>query len=80
MRRSLFPVVVAFAGLSCRDPRAEANIAQAMMDVGTSITQMQQDFGDLYNQVDSLRGVVARQDTIISRLANLAGLPLPPRY
>jgi hypothetical protein len=64
---------------SCRDPRAEANIAQAMMDVGTQITSMQQDYALLQWQVDSLRQVVARQDTIIGRLASMAGLPLPQR-
>ena len=64
---------------ACRDPRAEANIAQAMTDVGTEINSMQQDYALLQSQVDSLRLVVARQDTIITRLANLANLPLPPR-
>jgi len=63
----------------CRDPRAEANIAQAMTEVGTTLTMIQQDYGMLQSEVDSLRQVVARQDTIISRLASLAGLPLPPR-
>jgi hypothetical protein len=65
--------------LSCRDPRAEANIAQAMTDVGTQLTAMQQDYAILQSQVDSLRGVVARQDTIIGRLASMAGLPYSPR-
>jgi hypothetical protein len=65
--------------LSCRDPRAEANIAQAMTDVGTQITAMQQDYAILQSQVDSLRGVVVRQDTIIGRLASMAGLPYTPR-
>ena len=64
---------------SCRDPRAEANIAQAMTEVGTTLTLVQQDYALLQSQVDSLRTVVARQDTIISRLASLAGLPIPPR-
>ena len=64
---------------ACRDPRAEANIAQAMTDVGTQITAMQQDYALLQGQVDSLRGVVARQDTIIGRLASMAGLPIAPR-
>jgi hypothetical protein len=63
----------------CRDPRAEANIAQAMTEVGTTLTLIQQDYGMLQSEVDSLRQVVARQDTIIARLASLAGLPLPPR-
>lgn len=79
MRRLLFLPVVAFAGLSCRDPRAEANIAQAMMEVGTTLSQVQQDLSQLNYTLDSLRGVVARQDTIISRLANLAGMPIPQR-
>lgn len=60
---------------SCRDPRAEANIAQAMTEVGTTISQMQQDYGLLQSEVDSLRQVVAKQDTIIRRLSTLAGLP-----
>jgi hypothetical protein len=64
---------------SCRDPRAEANIAQAMTDVGTTINTLQQDQATLQWQVDSLRQVVARQDTIIGRLATLAGLPVSPR-
>ena len=63
----------------CRDPRAEANIAQAMVDVGTQITAMQQDYAALQGEVDSLRTVVARQDTIIGRLASMAGLPITPR-
>lgn len=77
MRRSA-AFFALLAGLSCRDPRAEANIAQAMMDVGTTLTELRQDLGDLHNQVDSLKEVAAKQDTVIRRLANLAGLPLPP--
>jgi hypothetical protein len=78
MRRTLVFLSLA-ASLSCRDPRAEANIAQAMMDVGTTITQVQQDLGDLHNQVDSLKEVAARQDTVIRKLAEIAGVPVPRR-
>jgi hypothetical protein len=75
MRR--YAVLFALAGaLSCRDPRAEANVAQAMIDVGTEISSLRQDYAVLESQVDSLQGVVARQDTIITRLASMAGLPL----
>jgi hypothetical protein len=77
--RKRFVVFIALLTLSCRDPRAEANIAQAMTDVGTQLTAMQQDYAILQSQVDSLRGVVARQDTIIGRLASMAGLPYSPR-
>lgn len=78
MRRlSIILALVTVAG--CRDPRAEANIAQAMTEVGTTLTLVQQDYGLLQSQVDSLSGVVARQDTIIRQLASLAGLPIPQR-
>jgi len=50
-----------------------------MVQVGTEISAMRQDYALLQNQVDSLRGVVARQDTLISRLAAAANVPLPAR-
>jgi hypothetical protein len=77
--RQAFAVVLLIVLASCRDPRAEANIAQAMMDVGTTISTMQQDYAMLQSEVDSLRQIVARQDTAIVRLASFVGFPLPPR-
>jgi hypothetical protein len=64
---------------SCRDPRAEANIAEAMVQVGTEISAIRQDMAVLQMQVDSLRSVVARQDTLITRLATVANVPVAPR-
>jgi len=78
MRNALL-LAAALLLTSCRDPRAEANIAQAMTDVGTQLSAMQQDYAVLQGQVDSLRGAVARQDTIIGRLASMAGLPITRR-
>ena len=77
--RSLLGALLLVGVAGCRDPRAEANIAQAMTEVGTTLTLIQQDYSFLQNEVDSLRQVVARQDTTITRLAALAGLPLQPR-
>lgn len=77
--RSLLGALLLVVVTGCRDPRAEANIAQAMTEVGTTLTLIQQDYSFLQNEVDSLRQVVARQDTIITRLAALAGLPIQPR-
>ena len=67
-------LMAALAG--CRDPRADANIAQAMVDAETAITLVQQEQAILQDQVDSLRQVVAYQDTIIRRLATHTGLPM----
>jgi hypothetical protein len=63
----------------CRDPRVDANIAEALTQVGTQMTSFQQDVALLQEQIDSLRQIVARQDTIIARLANASGVPLPQR-
>jgi hypothetical protein len=78
MRRALLSVGL-LSLASCRDPRAEANIAEAMTQVGTQMSAMQQDYALLQEQVDSLRTVVARQDTLITRLATLTNMPLPQR-
>ena len=72
-------ILIALAAAACRDPRAEANIAEAMTEVGTTLNAMQQDYAILQFQIDSLRQVVARQDTIIVRLAGMAGVPYSPR-
>lgn len=77
--RILAAVVPPLLVNSCRDPRAEANIAEAMIQVGTEMSAMRQDYAVLQNQVDSLRTVVARQDSLLAKLATLANVPLPQR-
>jgi hypothetical protein len=77
--RSLGVLLVGLLLSSCRDPRAEANIAEAMIQVGTEMSALRQDYAVLQTQVDSLRGVVARQDTLLTRLATMANVPLPPK-
>ena len=64
---------------SCRDPRADANVAQAMMEAGAQITMLQQDQSIMQSQLDSLMQVVAWQDTILRRLASHTGLPMASR-
>jgi hypothetical protein len=59
--------------------RAEANMAEAMNQLGVELTTIQQDYAILQQQVDSLGTVVARQDTLIRQLANLAGVATPQR-
>jgi len=77
--RSICVILATLLLSSCRDPRAEANIAEAMVQVGTEMSAMHQDYAVLQNQVDSLRMVVARQDTLLTKLATLANVPLPQR-
>lgn len=77
--RPLFVLLLCVLLTSCRDPRAEANIAEAMIQVGTEMSALRQDLAALQSEVDSLHSVVARQDTVISRLAAAANVPLPAR-
>jgi hypothetical protein len=61
-----------------RNPAADAATAQALTEIADQLGALQQDNAALQNQVDSLRVVVARQDTVLRRLANLAGVPMAP--
>jgi hypothetical protein len=72
-------VLIASAPTAClRNPAADAATAQALTEIGDQLGAIQQDNAALQNQVDSLRAVVARQDTVVRRLANLAGVPMAP--
>lgn len=72
------PVILVLVFTSCQSPRAQANMAEAVMDMGTAVQNMQQDLQDASERIDSLRGVVAYQDTLIERLATLTHVPWPP--
>jgi len=76
MRKAFSFVAAALLVSGCRNMRAEANMAEAMIQVGNQISGMQQDYSALQFTVDSLRQVVARQDTLINRLASLTGMPM----
>lgn len=59
-------------------PGSDAAQGQAMMDLAETLNQIRDQSAGLQDQVDSLREVVLRQDTIIRQLAVNAGVPLPP--
>jgi len=60
---------------ACANPRAEANVAQALNDAANEIAGLKNDLGVVQTQLDSLRGVVAKQDTVIGRLAEVNHIP-----
>lgn len=61
-----------------RNPAADAATAQALTEIADQLGALQQDNAALQTQVDSLRTVVARQDTVLRRLANMAGVSITP--
>ena len=58
---------------------ANATLGQSVVELGDAISALRQDNAVIQEQLDSLRLEVARQDTVIRQLANLAGVPLPAR-
>jgi hypothetical protein len=86
-RRAVAALTVA-AGLAvtaCGDgggglpsPRGDISTGQALLDIGDLVVQLREENAGLQAQIDSLRDVVVRQDTILRRLALQAGMPVPP--
>ena len=74
-RRMLMCLAVLVVAGSCTNPRVQANIAEALNDVGTELTAQRQDMALLQDQLDSLKHVAAHQDSVIKRLINITNLP-----
>lgn len=76
VRRALALVVLlVVAAASCANPRAEAAIAQELNDAANEISAVKGDVAQLQSDLDSLRQVVAKQDTVISRLVEVTHVP-----
>ena len=76
MRLSLVALVLT---LACTPQPADVNTAQQLVDIADAMNALRNENAILQEQIDSLRIVTARQDTIITRLATQAGISLPPR-
>ena len=63
------------AATSCTNPRAQAAIVQELNDAASEISAVKGDVAQLQSDVDSLRQVVAKQDTVISRLVEVTHVP-----
>ena len=51
------------------NPSADPGAAEAIVELGDAVNSLRQDNALLQSQIDSLRVQVARQDTLIARLA-----------
>lgn len=77
--RRLALAIVVLAAAGCRNPQADALVAEQMRDIGDEVNNTRQETADLREAVDSLRIIVARQDTLLRQIASLAGVPVPQR-
>jgi hypothetical protein len=74
-------VVFAFlvTAASCLPPtERDFQLAQTINEMSEAMNEVRQLSYELQDRVDSLTMVVARRDTVIRQLANLAGVPMPP--
>lgn len=67
--------LVLAAASACVNPRTQAATAQALSDAASEIDGLKSDVAQVQSDVDSLRQVVAHQDTVINRLAALNNVP-----
>jgi len=68
-------VAMLFAAGACGNPRAEANVAQALNDAANEIGGLKNDMAQLQVQIDSLHTAVARQDSLITRIMAVNNIP-----
>ena len=60
---------------ACRSPQQDAFLVEQLRQMADELNASRQQTADIQTQLDSLRGVVARQDTLLTRLAGMAGVP-----
>jgi hypothetical protein len=60
---------------ACRSPQSDAYLLEQLKQMGDELNVSRQQAADLQAQLDSLRTVVARQDTLLTQLAGMAGVP-----
>lgn len=68
-------------GAACSRPDSAATVStgQALIELSDAVNDVRQENAILQEQIDSLRLAVARQDSLVSRLALMAGVPVSPR-
>ena len=74
---SLFgTIVLAGCGITDQPP---VNTAELLVETQEVVAGVRDELAGFQNQIDSLHVELARQDSLIRVLANLQGMPLPPK-
>ena len=76
MPRAVLVVALALVCSACPASRADIAMSEQIIQLGDGMNDLRQENALIQQQVDSLILVVAKQDTVIRQLANLAGVPL----
>lgn len=75
-RPVLFALVLVAGCMPATD--RDFQLVQTVTDMTVAVNEIRQLSYELQDRVDSLTTVVAKRDTVIRQLANLAGLQIPP--
>lgn len=59
--------------------RSDIGVAEALLEIEDALAGLREESAILQAQIDSLREVVARQDTTLRQIGNLTGVPVPAR-
>lgn len=74
-----FALISAVAASGCLPPtERDFQLAQTINEMSEAMNEVRQLSYELQDRVDSLTFIVARRDTVIRQLANLAGVVVPP--
>ena len=76
MLRALAAITLVLVCGACPASRADIAISEQIIQLGDGLNDLRQENAVLQQQVDSLSLVIAKQDTVLRQLANLAGVPL----
>ena len=79
MKYRFWLLIIALTLPACTPQPADVNTAQQLVDIADAVHALRNENAILQEQIDSLKTVTARQDTVIIRLASQAGISLPPR-
>ena len=76
-RSALLAIVTVVSGCLPATER-DLQMAQTVTEMVDAVNEIRQMSYELQDRVDSLTIIVAKRDTTIRQLANLAGVPIPP--
>ena len=76
MRLLLLALSCAASAGCVGNPVADAGTTEAIHEIVNELGMLRDDNAVLQAQVDSLRTVVARQDSLLRQVANLSGIPI----
>ena len=73
--RPLLAVAFLLVGACYEDPQRVMDQQQQLTDMADAVNDLGFQVAELQGTLDSLRGIMAKQDTAIVRMANVTGVP-----